>query len=117
MLSQLLHQFPTAFEFNEDLLVFIADSAHACLFGTFLGNSERERKVTLGVEANTQSIWTHVLDPAVVTRFKNPQYVPTEAHLWPSASRVRLWERYYCRWEPSDQPRVSSGIQWKDVWE
>jgi hypothetical protein len=41
----MLFQFPYSFEYNEDLLVFIADAAQACQFGTFLGNSERERKV------------------------------------------------------------------------
>ena len=45
LLSQFLYQFPTRFEYNEELLVFIADSVQSCLFGTFLGNSEKERKV------------------------------------------------------------------------
>ena len=45
LISQFLYQFPTHFEFNEEMLVCIADALHSCLYGTFLGNSEKERKV------------------------------------------------------------------------
>jgi hypothetical protein len=45
VVSQLLFQFPHHFEFNENLLIFIADQLHSCQFGTFLANSEKERKV------------------------------------------------------------------------
>lgn len=37
VLYQLLVQFPTAFEFTETLLLFLADHVHSCLFGNFLG--------------------------------------------------------------------------------
>lgn len=45
VVSQMLFQFPHHFEFTETLLVFIADQLHSCQFGSFLGNSEKERKV------------------------------------------------------------------------
>lgn len=116
VMSQIVFQFPFACEFNEELLVFIADAAHSCMFGTFLGNSEKERKITLGVEQSTQSLWSYVLHPSNVMKFKNPNYQPTTVHIWPASSRVRLWERYFCRWEPADNPRVGSGLQWRDLW-
>ena len=37
VLYQLVVQFPSAFEFNEALLLFLADHMHSCLFGNFLG--------------------------------------------------------------------------------
>ena len=40
---QMMVQFPTAFQFNEQLLLTLHDHLHSCQFGTFLGNCERER--------------------------------------------------------------------------
>jgi len=40
---QIVMQFPTAFEFTEELLIFIADSLYNCQYGTFLGDCELER--------------------------------------------------------------------------
>ena len=37
-------QFPNAFEFNDLFLITILDHLYSCLFGTFLGNSELQRK-------------------------------------------------------------------------
>jgi len=39
--QQLLHQFPSAFEFNIDLLIFISNHILSCLYGTFIYNSEQ----------------------------------------------------------------------------
>lgn len=40
---QIMNQFPTAFEFNEEFLLVLHDHAYSCQYGTFLGNNERER--------------------------------------------------------------------------
>ena len=39
----IMEQFPTAFEFNQQYLIIIADAVYSRCFTTFLGNSERER--------------------------------------------------------------------------
>ena len=39
-----MQQFPNAFEFNEYLLTVVLDHLYSCLFGTFLCNSDKERK-------------------------------------------------------------------------
>ena len=39
-----MQQFPNAFEFNEYLLCVVLDHLYSCLFGTFLCNSDKERK-------------------------------------------------------------------------
>ena len=54
-------QFPTVFEFNEGMLIFLADMVHSCLFGTFLGNNSKEREVDLDVKNKTVSVWTYIL--------------------------------------------------------
>jgi Ca2+-binding EF-hand superfamily protein len=69
---QIMHQFPCAFEYTEDLLVFIADHMHSGLFGSFLGNTEEQRRhgrLFNGLE-ETVSIWSYVLKRK--TRFCRP---------------------------------------------
>lgn len=41
---QITQQFPNAFEFNEYFLMTILDHLYSCLFGTFLFNTDKERK-------------------------------------------------------------------------
>jgi hypothetical protein len=41
---QMTFQFPYAFAFNEHFLVTILDHIYSCLFGTFLGNCEKQRE-------------------------------------------------------------------------
>ena len=41
----LMRQQPSFFEFNEQLLILLADEVYLCRFGTFLCNSEREREL------------------------------------------------------------------------
>ena len=43
-ITQVMQQFPNAFEFNEYLLCVVLDHLYSCLFGTFLCNSDKERK-------------------------------------------------------------------------
>jgi hypothetical protein len=40
-LFQIVSQFPSAFEFTDTLLLFLADHMHSCLFGNFLGMHAR----------------------------------------------------------------------------
>lgn len=53
---QLLYQFPTQFEFNQQLLVAIIDEVHSCKYGTFLFDSEKKRK-EFKVRETTSSLW------------------------------------------------------------
>jgi len=58
---QLLHQFPEAFEFNESLLLFIAEHFHSLIYGTFVFNSECHRKDNKA-HIISRSIWSDVFD-------------------------------------------------------
>lgn len=62
-LHQVMAQFPRAFEYTEDLLVFLADHALSGLFGTFLGNTDEHRRSSrvLGCLDETLSVWSYVL--------------------------------------------------------
>ncbi|KCV72865.1 hypothetical protein H696_00438 [Fonticula alba] len=99
---QLLVQFPAAFEFRIELLVFLADEALACRFGDFLFNCDRERHEH-GVFRQTCSLWSYVLGTREgLERFRNPVYALVPGVLRPStaARRLRLWAEFYLRWSP-----------------
>ncbi|ETE65674.1 Myotubularin-related protein 2, partial [Ophiophagus hannah] len=86
---QMTRQFPTAFEFNEFLLITILDHLYSCLFGTFLWNSEQQRVKEL-------------------EDFSNPLYASYTNHvLYPVASmrHLELWIGYYIRWNPRMKPQ------------
>eukprot|EP00010_Vexillifera_abyssalis_P007981 CAMPEP_0201550804 /NCGR_PEP_ID=MMETSP0173_2-20130828/7107_1 /ASSEMBLY_ACC=CAM_ASM_000268 /TAXON_ID=218659 /ORGANISM="Vexillifera sp., Strain DIVA3 564/2" /LENGTH=166 /DNA_ID=CAMNT_0047960887 /DNA_START=154 /DNA_END=651 /DNA_ORIENTATION=- len=70
---QLLQQFPDAFEFNEQLLLFLSVHVYSGLYGSFLANSIKSR-IKSGVYKGTVSIWSDILrDP---TPFINDHYKP-----------------------------------------
>ena len=67
---QLQCQNPSAFEFNERFLKRIFFHVHACQYGEFLFNTERERTQYKGKVA---SVWPHFL--ARRQEYINPEYV------------------------------------------
>ena len=75
MVWQLLVQFPTSFEFNERLLVALAEHSTSGRFGTFLFDCERQR-VEAGLSTLTHSLWSVVLAPEGVSMYTNPSFAP-----------------------------------------
>ena len=55
-LNVLSSQFPTAFEFNERLLLTILDHLYSCCFGTFLYNCESARDQHVRLEHSRPSL-------------------------------------------------------------
>ncbi|KAK4296338.1 hypothetical protein Pmani_031156 [Petrolisthes manimaculis] len=113
---QVMRQFPHAFQFTEDLLITILDHLYSCLFGTFLYNSERER-MERDVKTKTVSLWSLVLSNT--SDFENPLYNPaTQSHvLFPLTSmrHLRLWDKYYCRWNPSMRQQEPVHLRYKEL--
>lgn len=107
---QLTRQFPTAFEFNEFLLITIADHVYSCLFGTFLCNTEQQRKKD-ELSSKTKSLWSMI--NTYKSEFLNPLYsaAPNQSMISVASAQVRdyviiprcsapfiqLWTSYYCR--------------------
>lgn len=116
-LSQLLLQFPDQFEYNEDLLVFIANHSTSGLFGNFLGNSEKERMLELSVHIFTRSIWDYILYKKEQF-FVNRAYQRHDGPIWPSIAmhRFKLWERYWNRCTITAHPSSLGSIPWFDDW-
>ena len=57
---QILNQFPTSFEFNQNLLIFITEELFNNKFGSFLFNCERDLNWAKAKE-KTISIWSEIL--------------------------------------------------------
>jgi myotubularin-related protein 1/2 len=101
-------EFPSAFEFNIELLKTLLDEVYSCRFGTFLFNNERERE-TARLKETTQSIWSYVLDNR--SKFINSNFQHVSAPLRTAQPlKVKIWSEYYCRhsWESLQNPSSSS---------
>ena len=75
---QLWHQMPSQFEFNADLLLFLAESLYSCKYGNWLFNSDLERQQQR-VRENTISIWMEV-GLRRQSDFSNPYYQHHHPH-------------------------------------
>ncbi|XP_061717436.1 myotubularin-related protein 6 isoform X1 [Cydia pomonella] len=107
---QLLRQCPEAFQFNERFLLTLHDHAHACQYGTFIGNCQKDRR-DLRLSERTFSLWGYMANH--LNEYKNPLYNP-KAHpdvLKPdlSAQSIRFWRGMYCRHESGVHPREPLG--------
>mmetsp|Transcript_11135 Transcript_11135/g.20690 ORF Transcript_11135/g.20690 Transcript_11135/m.20690 type:complete len:669 (-) Transcript_11135:1299-3305(-) len=84
------------FEFDERLLLFLAQHLHSARFGSFMFNCDKDRQEE-GATKKTQSIWEFVVSNS--KRFTNPAYVEFPHMVWPSFSpkAVHLWKRHFYR--------------------
>ncbi|KAJ6242848.1 myotubularin-related [Anaeramoeba flamelloides] len=91
---QILIQFPSAFEFNANLLKLILKHLYSGRFGTFLFNSELER-VTNVLNQNTYSIWNYLEKKK--NKYLNTYYFKSHEILLPSfnSRHLNFWEDYY----------------------
>jgi hypothetical protein len=88
---QLMCQFPTFFEFNEKLLVDIADHLLFAVYGNFLEDFVKSRK-------NFPSLWQYIRENS--NQYLNGKYETGQDEvLLPSASIkvLRYWTAYYAR--------------------
>jgi hypothetical protein len=99
-------QFPARFEFNELFLRDLHTHLYSCQFGTFLFNSERERR-----EGATEavSVWDYINSPPQPEKYTNSDYNPAlddptsraptadQGVLFPNPKDVRFWHELYGR--------------------
>ena len=94
---QIMEQNYTKFQFNFNLLTFLAEEVYAGKYGTFLFNNEKEREM-YDAENKTLSIWNYVKENE--DNFINYIYDPEDnGQLAISYKRVKLWSDYFCRFE------------------
>eukprot|EP01065_Artemidia_motanka_P021697 TRINITY_DN25936_c0_g1_i1.p1 TRINITY_DN25936_c0_g1~~TRINITY_DN25936_c0_g1_i1.p1 ORF type:complete len:944 (+),score=239.61 TRINITY_DN25936_c0_g1_i1:61-2892(+) len=114
---QMMHAHPSAFEFTADFLIYVTDAVYSNRFGTFLCNSQKERK-EVGVAERTVSLWEYISrneaytwQQEVTTRihrgtFQNPLFIPLPGVLVPDChpSGLRFWSEYMVRWSQWKAP-------------
>lgn len=113
---QLLYQHPTRFEFTERFLRRLLYHLYSCQYGTFLGDSEKERKDARLAE-RTRSVWDYFL--ARKPEFINPKYDPVvddnvrgkERLIFPRPGEARWWNEVFGRTdeEMNSKPTVKVG--------
>ncbi|TRM62541.1 protein-tyrosine phosphatase-like protein [Schizophyllum amplum] len=116
---QIQRQFPDRFEFNERFLHQLYYQLYSCQFGTFLFNTERERRVAheeIGAPPceRTVSVWDYMNAPAEMEKNVNPTYDATlddpkgrdMGVLFPNPKDVRFWHELYGRSDEEMNGRV-----------
>ena len=71
VIYQIMAQYPNAFEFNENMLLYLTEEIYSNKFGTFLFNSEKELNDNNG-KTITVSIWSEIF--LNKKKFLNPFY-------------------------------------------
>uniref|UniRef100_A0A131YPE5 phosphatidylinositol-3,5-bisphosphate 3-phosphatase n=2 Tax=Rhipicephalus TaxID=426455 RepID=A0A131YPE5_RHIAP len=104
---QLMHQFPSSFQFNERFLLTIHDHVYSCQFGTFVGNCEKDR-LDLRLSSRTYSLWAYLGNH--ISEYINPLYRTDRRGadtLHPSLApqAIRFWRGMYNRFENGVHPR------------
>ncbi|CDK24516.1 unnamed protein product [Kuraishia capsulata CBS 1993] len=91
---QIMRQHPKAFEFNERFLRRLIYHLYSCQYGTFLYDSEAERKLAK-VEERTTSVWNYF--KARRPEFTNTAYEQFEEVIYPNFKDVRWWFQLFGR--------------------
>ena len=99
---QLVRQYPDRFEFNERFLRRLLYHLYSCQYGTFLYNSEKQRK-DARVSERTSSVWDYFLSRR--QEFTNPDFDPTiddhvkgkERIITPNLREIRWWYQLFGR--------------------
>lgn len=121
-IHQLQQQHPTRFEYNSKFLEDLYYHLYSCQFGTFIGNTEKARRTPGGTDEDgasvlvaskapvcerTVSIWDFVNNPDQLTKYKNPEYDPSQDDatktgpdgdmgvLFPNPKQVRFWSQLF----------------------
>ncbi|XP_038144132.1 myotubularin-related protein 7b [Cyprinodon tularosa] len=107
---QLSEQFPCAFEFNERFLITVHTHVYSCQYGTFLGNSEKERRDMRLLE-RCHSVWPQLWKDR--SQYTNPLYKAelsqSQGILRPNTTPYcfKMWKGLYNHTERSKTPRQS----------
>ena len=106
-LYQIMTEYPTYFEFNINLLWFLAHHLFSWKFGTFLLDSDRYRFQNKLAE-RTVSIWTYVNDNWEY--FINPFYFEYNERIEIKTDHINIhfWREYFLQWTDVSSPKDES---------
>jgi hypothetical protein len=99
-LHQIAYQYPSAFEFNLELLRVLAFHSYSGVFGTFLCDNRKEREKAQ-LKDKTVSVWSYIFDQE--ERFINPFYSYNQEvlRLNTMPSSMRFWREYFFQHSPT----------------
>ncbi|OQS07272.1 alpha-1,3-mannosyltransferase [Thraustotheca clavata] len=102
---QILRQFETECEFNQNLLLMLADHVYSCKYGNFMFDCEKARLQCFDRHP-VANIWWDIA--ASRDKFVNPNYAPQRTLLFPSTTwkNIELWKTYFARFDPTFVPSV-----------
>ncbi len=102
---QLMSQNYTKFQFNFNLISFLAEEVFYGKYGTFLFNNDRERE-EYNEENKTLSIWNYIKDNE--DKFINKLYDPNDNRgLIINMKKIKLWREYFYRFEKGNSDCIS----------
>lgn len=116
---QIVQQFPSEFEFNEKFLLMLHDHVYSCQFGTFIGNSDRERNSELNIKERTYSLWAFMdarkdllINPLYSVKRRNvlggADHLQEKVLILDTSPQViKFWRNFYNRFESGIHPRES----------
>ena len=94
---QLSQQYPTSFEWNERHLMMMVDACYSNVFGTFLCNTDQERRILYKVYDGTVSLWAYLKTHRA--EYVNEHFEPDQGRLMPKLSGIQVWRTLYCRYQ------------------
>lgn len=71
------------------MLILLFEHSFFSSYGTFLGDSEREREM-IKLHTKTTSLWSYLNRPDVLKSLLNPMYEPNQNVIWPSIAPISL---------------------------
>ena len=97
---QIMIQNYNKFEFNTDLLFFLANEIYSGKYGTFLFNNDFERD-KYNAKEKTISVWNYVKENEY--KFINPIYESKDFSPFViNYKRIHMWNKYFFRFEDGD---------------
>ena len=98
VIYQLMIQYPTAFEFKQNLLIFLSDEIYSNKYGTFLFNCEKELNHNKA-KIDTISIWSDILLNKL--KFLNPYYEEIKEPLIikGEVQYLNIWKEYFLKYD------------------
>ena len=100
---QIVHQNTEKFEFNVNLLKFLAEEVFNGKYGTFLFNSEKDREISFAQE-RTVSIWSEIKKNEYM--YLNPIYKDVKNPIEINYKRINIWSDYFYRFEKNQQDHI-----------
>ena len=94
---QIMEQYPNAFEFGENLLLFLSEEIYSNKFGTFLFNCEKELNENDGKEV-TLSIWSEIM--LNKKKYMNPyyKYIKEPLLIKGEVQYLIIWKKFFYKY-------------------